>query len=293
VPPKRGEMKRSMEALIHHFKLYTEGYHVPAGEVYAAVEAPKGEFGVYLVSDGTNKPYRCKIRAPGFAASPGHGLHVPRPHAGRRLGHPRLARHRVRRGRPVIERLAPFAKSSPRAFAFEPATLKAKADLDGEISRWQAAVGGDPAPVAGAEAGRLGLRTRDPLVAELLGMPVIRVLEVATFYTMFMLEPVGALVQVCGTTPCSLRGAEDLLAVCKRQDRPANHLSADGKFYWQEVECLGACCNAPMAADQRLLLRGPDARELRGSCSTTSPPARSRSPAQLSAASGSAPRAAR
>ena len=67
VPPKRGEMKRSMEALIHHFKLYTEGYKVPEGDVYAAVEAPKGEFGVYLVSDGTNKPYRCKIRAPGFA----------------------------------------------------------------------------------------------------------------------------------------------------------------------------------------------------------------------------------
>ncbi|HYA72370.1 MAG TPA: NADH-quinone oxidoreductase subunit D [Roseiarcus sp.] len=67
VPPKRGDMKRSMEALIHHFKLYTEGYKVPAGEVYAAVEAPKGEFGVYLVSDGTNKPYRVKLRAPGFA----------------------------------------------------------------------------------------------------------------------------------------------------------------------------------------------------------------------------------
>jgi NADH-quinone oxidoreductase subunit D len=67
VPPKRGEMKRSMEALIHHFKLYTEGYKVPEGEVYACVEAPKGEFGVYLVSDGSNKPYRCKVRAPGFA----------------------------------------------------------------------------------------------------------------------------------------------------------------------------------------------------------------------------------
>ncbi|HVB89370.1 MAG TPA: NADH-quinone oxidoreductase subunit D [Beijerinckiaceae bacterium] len=67
VPPTRPEMKRSMEALIHHFKLFTEGFHVPAGEVYAAVEAPKGEFGVYLVSDGTDKPYRCKIRAPGFA----------------------------------------------------------------------------------------------------------------------------------------------------------------------------------------------------------------------------------
>lgn len=65
-PPRRGEMKRSMEALIHHFKLYTEGYRTPVGDIYAAVEAPKGEFGVYLVSDGTNKPYRCKIRAPGY-----------------------------------------------------------------------------------------------------------------------------------------------------------------------------------------------------------------------------------
>jgi len=66
-PPRRADMKRSMEALIHHFKLYTEGFKVPEGEVYAAVEAPKGEFGVYLVSDGSNRPYRCKIRAPGFA----------------------------------------------------------------------------------------------------------------------------------------------------------------------------------------------------------------------------------
>ncbi|MBU6235961.1 MAG: NADH-quinone oxidoreductase subunit D [Alphaproteobacteria bacterium] len=67
VPPPREEMKRSMEALIHHFKLFTEGYHVPAGETYTAVEAPKGEFGVYLVADGTNRPYKCHIRAPGFA----------------------------------------------------------------------------------------------------------------------------------------------------------------------------------------------------------------------------------
>jgi NADH-quinone oxidoreductase subunit D len=66
-PPTRGEMKRTMEALIHHFKLYTEGFHVPAGSTYTVVEAPKGEFGVYLVADGTNRPYRCKIRAPGFA----------------------------------------------------------------------------------------------------------------------------------------------------------------------------------------------------------------------------------
>ncbi len=67
VPPKRAEMKQSMEALIHHFKLYTEGFHVPAGEVYVATESPKGEFGVYLVSDGSNKPYRCKIRPTAFS----------------------------------------------------------------------------------------------------------------------------------------------------------------------------------------------------------------------------------
>jgi NADH dehydrogenase (ubiquinone) Fe-S protein 2 len=65
-PPPRSEMKTSMEAMIHHFKLYSEGYSVPPGETYTAIEAPKGEFGVYLVSDGTSKPYRCKIRAPGF-----------------------------------------------------------------------------------------------------------------------------------------------------------------------------------------------------------------------------------
>jgi len=66
-PPSRSQIKQSMESLIHHFKLYTEGFAVPSGETYTAVEAPKGEFGVYLVSNGTNRPYRCKIRAPGFA----------------------------------------------------------------------------------------------------------------------------------------------------------------------------------------------------------------------------------
>ena len=88
------------------------------------------------------------------------------------------------------------------------------------------------------------------LVAETLGMPVIRVYEIATFYTMFMLEPVGshALVQVCGTTPCMLRGANDLKSICQRRFGDRDHLSADGKVTWQEVECLGACSNAPMAA---------------------------------------------
>jgi NADH-quinone oxidoreductase subunit D len=66
-PPKRKDLKNSMEALIHHFKLFSEGFRVPEGEIYTAVEAPKGEFGVYLISDGSNKPYKCKIRAPGFS----------------------------------------------------------------------------------------------------------------------------------------------------------------------------------------------------------------------------------
>jgi NADH-quinone oxidoreductase subunit E len=84
-------------------------------------------------------------------------------------------------------------------------------------------------------------------VAELLGMAPIRVLEVATFYTMFNLEPVGKfLVQLCGTTPCMLRGAEDLKQVCKRRIGAERHVTGDGRFSWMEVECLGACVNAPM-----------------------------------------------
>ena len=87
------------------------------------------------------------------------------------------------------------------------------------------------------------------VVADLLQMAVIRVLEIATFYTMFQLEPVGeaALIQVCGTTPCMLRGSGAIMAVCASKIGPKDRLSDDGLFTWQEVECLGACCNAPMA----------------------------------------------
>ena len=85
-------------------------------------------------------------------------------------------------------------------------------------------------------------------IARILSMPYIRVLEVATFYTMFQLEPVGQhLVQVCTTTPCWLRGSDDVVAACKKHIAPTAHtISADGKFSWEEVECLGACVNAPM-----------------------------------------------
>jgi len=88
------------------------------------------------------------------------------------------------------------------------------------------------------------------VIAEMLGMAVIRVFEVVTFYVMFQLEPVGktAFVQLCGTTPCMLRGAKDLEKVLLDKIGPKNHVSKDGKFSWEEVECLGACTHAPMAA---------------------------------------------
>jgi NADH-quinone oxidoreductase subunit E len=88
------------------------------------------------------------------------------------------------------------------------------------------------------------------VVGEMLDMPVIRVLEIATFYTMFQLAPVGSVahVQVCGTTPCMLRGANDLKAYLDQRIGPKDHRSADGRFSWEEVECMGACANAPMVA---------------------------------------------
>ena len=100
-PPSRVSMKSNMEELIHHFKLFTEGMHVPAGEAYAAVEHPKGEFGIYLISDNANKPYRLKIRAPGFAHLSAARRNGARPHDRRRRRDHRHAGHRVRGDRPM------------------------------------------------------------------------------------------------------------------------------------------------------------------------------------------------
>ena len=142
-----------------------------------------------------------------------------------------------------------FAKEQPASFAFSEET-RAKAEWwikKYPESRRQSAV----IPVLWLVQKQEGWVSEPALraIAELLAMPYIRVLEVATFYTMFMLEPVGttALIQVCGTTPCMLRGSGELMRVCKEKIGPKDHLSADGRFTWQEVECLGACSNAPMA----------------------------------------------
>ena len=142
-----------------------------------------------------------------------------------------------------------LAKIQPASFAFSKAT-KAKADwwiAKYPADRRQSAV----IPILWLVQKQEGWCPEPALraIADLLGMPYIRVLEVVTFYTMFMLEPVGsaALIQVCGTTPCALRGANDLMKVCKDKIGPKQVLSADGRFTWEEVECLGACANAPMA----------------------------------------------
>ena len=142
-----------------------------------------------------------------------------------------------------------LAKEQPESFAFSKDT-KAKAEWwikKYPENRRQSAV----IPILWLVQKQEGWVSEPSLraIGELLGMPFIRVLEVATFYTMFQLEPVGkaALIQVCGTTPCMLRGANELMRVCKEKIGDKDVLSADGRFTWQEVECLGACSNAPMA----------------------------------------------
>jgi NADH-quinone oxidoreductase subunit E len=148
-----------------------------------------------------------------------------------------------------VRRLAP-AELQPKEFSFTPENLAwAKQQIakypDG---RQQSAV----IPLlwrAQEQAGGWTPQKAIEYVADLLGMASIRVLEVATFYTMFQLSPVGrkAHVQVCGTTPCMLRGSDELFKVCRtRIHHDAFHVSADGDFSWEEVECLGACVNAPM-----------------------------------------------
>jgi NADH-quinone oxidoreductase subunit E len=142
-----------------------------------------------------------------------------------------------------------LAKVQPASFAFSKAT---KAKCDWWIAKYpegrqQSAV----IPILWLVQKQEGWVSEPSIraIADLLGMPYIRVLEVATFYTMFMLEPVGtaALIQVCGTTPCMLRGSGELMKVCKSKIGPKQTLSADGRFTWEEVECMGACANAPMA----------------------------------------------
>jgi NADH-quinone oxidoreductase subunit E len=143
-----------------------------------------------------------------------------------------------------------LAKEQPASFAFSPEALEKAHEWIARFpaGRQQSAV----IPLLWLVQKQEGWVSEPSLrvVAEILSMPVIRVLEIATFYTMFQLAPVGkvAHIQLCGTTPCMLRGANDLKALLADRVGAKDHRSADGRFSWEEVECLGACANAPMAA---------------------------------------------
>ena len=147
-----------------------------------------------------------------------------------------------------VRRLDPV---QPESFAFSSGEYGLGEKDHRQLSRRQAGLGGD-CTCSGAPRSRMPAGSPKPAmeyIGQMLDMAFIRVYEVATFYTMFQLSPVGkkAHVQVCGTTPCMLRGAEDLKKVCQRKiHHDPHHLSADGNFSWEEVECLGACVNAPM-----------------------------------------------
>ena len=142
-----------------------------------------------------------------------------------------------------------LAAEQPDSFAFTPSTME-------QVRWWMAKY--PPERKQSAVIPALGLVQKQEgwvsepairTIAALLDMPTIRVLEVATFYTMFHLQPVGKHhLQVCGTTPCMLRGSEELKAVCKRRIGPAHHVTEDGLFSWEEMECMGACVNAPIVA---------------------------------------------
>ena len=246
VPPRRQEMKRSMEFADPSLQALHRGLQSAGGRSLCRGRGAQRR--VRRLSGRRRQQQAVQMQNPraGLCASAGDGFPLPRPHAGRHLGDPRLHRYRVRRGRPMSVRR--LAEKQPPSFAFTAENLAwAKAQIAKyPEGRQQSAV----IPIlwrAQAQCGGWLPQKAIEATAELLGMAKIRVLEVATFYTMFNLSPVGRFhVQLCGTTPCMLRGAEDLKKVCHRMIGEENEVTADGAFSWIEVECLGACVNAPM-----------------------------------------------
>src|ERR1700733_1932927 len=179
-------------------------------------------------------------------ASAGDGFPLPQAHARRRQRNPRLDRHRLRGGGPMSVRR--LAEVQPESFAFTPEN---EARCAREIAKYpegrQASAVIALLWLAQQQNGHWLTKPAIEKVAAMLGMPDIRVLEIATFYSMFNLAPVGKyFIQFCGTTPCVLAGADAIKSVLMARVGPAGQVTADGLFSWCEVECLGACCNAPM-----------------------------------------------
>ena len=227
VLPPRHELHTSMESLIHHFKLVTEGYRVPEGEVYVTVESPRGELGCYVVSDGGSKPWRVKFRAPSFVALGGDGdVHERRAHR-RPDRHRRLARHGHGGGRPVVaeatlyDRIRTVASEYPESrSAVLPALRLAQAEHGGWLP-----------PEAFRE------------VAEALELTPAYCHAVASFYDMFHLEPVGKhMVEVCTNISCALVGAQQVVEAFERElGVEAGGTTPDGEVTLRTVECYGGC----------------------------------------------------
>ena len=242
--PGAAELKRSMESLIHHFKLYTEGFHVPAGETYAAVEAPKGEFGVYLVADGTNRPLPLPHPGERLPASRGAREDVEGPHAARHPGDHRLDRHRVRGDRPVSAarragRLRLHARERgagqgrDRALsAGPPGQRRARAaDARAGAERRLAAAAGARLRRRLSRRCRRSGSTRSPRSTTCS----TRGRSAAPRSGSARPRPAG-----CAARTRCVKACKDALGIGIGQS------TADGRFFLREFECLGACANAPI-----------------------------------------------
>src|SRR5215475_6524245 len=226
------------------------GLSRPCGRGLRRGRGPQGR--IWRLSRRRPRQQALQVQDPGARLRPpaGHGFPLPGLHARRHIGDPRLARHRLRGGRSLmaVRRLADPAVQ-PKSFTF---TVENLDWAKGEIAKYPEDRQRSAVIAllwrAQEQAGGWLPQKAIEHVADLLGMPKIRTLEIATFYTMFNLAPVGrAHVQLCGTTPCVLRGADKLIKLCHDRIGEPLEVTSDGKLSWIEVECLGACVNAPVA----------------------------------------------
>ena len=252
--PPRHELATSMEALIHHFKLVTEGFRVPPGEVYNPIESPRGELGCYVRSDGSSKPARVHMRDPVVRQPPGAGAHVPGQLHRRHDRHHRDARSDPGRDRPMSAAAGSRGWDVPADLDKDPATIPDPAttpvpeELRSEIESHMALYP-DPrsAALPALEAAQRvhGWCSPEAIeqVACVMGVTPASLDAVATFYDMLETEPVGRhAIFVCTNISCSLRGADELYAAMR------DAAGEDPAFNVRAFECLGACDIAPMAS---------------------------------------------
>ena len=229
-PPPRVRIDESMEALIHHFKIFTEGFKVPAGEVYVAVESPRGEIGCYIASDGSATPYRMHVRAPSFVNI-------------QTLPH-------MLRGGLVADAVAVDLQRRPdprrgRSMRLSDANVSIAKEIIGRYPRPKSAL----IPLLHLAQEQDGWVSNEAMahIAELLDITPAEVYGTATFYEMFKFEPVGTYcINICSNISCQLLGAWELLEHAEQTlGVKAGGTTGDGMFTLEDVECIAACTEAP------------------------------------------------